>query len=539
MRGSGLDVTTYSDAGLADTPNDRLSMSRTVITLGGVAVSWATSTQRCVTLSTAETEYVALGEGVEEDMFMGAVSSFICPEQTRSCVRVFEDNQGVIALAESSLSSARSKHIDVWFHFVRELFRAKKIDIQSSELGKTPEPGGLEDFDSGPLSPLPLLGRGIPHRRRATPLVRSVTHGGKCEWGSMGGENLPAPTTAPQDVVLSSESNETSAYGDISVEGSETSSSDESRPGSMMMRTAERQLESNFLGRRDVKELEPTRAQTRALNQGAAGLASMFGPDEVGKLIHGSCCLKEVARKSGELPKFLVREAGPEPVPYPAAFSSQYSDVWMEVMRTEFDGLVAASTFAELSAIPEGCKIVDATWLYKWKGGSHGVVDRAKARMVAMGYSQVEEVDYLETFAPTVSATSDRLVAAMAYKLDWDLRHLDVDQAFIQSKMDTDIYLRLPPGGGSVSGKVVLLNKALYGLKQSRRAWYQLLSSTLVECDFEQCLVDLCVFRLMVAGDVVAMMVFHVVDIKVVATEVTEVVVSALNQRFPPNISGR
>ena len=45
---------------------------------------------------------------------------------------------------------------------------------------------------------------------------------------------------------------------------------------------------------------------------------------------------------------------------------------------------------------------------------------------------------------------------------------------------------------------------------------------------------DPCVFRLMVAGDVVAMMVFHVDDIKIAATEkVTEVVVSALNQRFP------
>ena len=46
------------------------------------------------------------------------------------CVRVFEDNQGTIALAENPLSSARSKHIDVRFHFVRELIRAKKIDIQ-------------------------------------------------------------------------------------------------------------------------------------------------------------------------------------------------------------------------------------------------------------------------------------------------------------------------------------------------------------------------------------------------------------------------
>ena len=42
----------------------------------------------------------------------------------------FEDNQGAIALAENPISSARSKHIDVRFHFVRELLRANKIEVQ-------------------------------------------------------------------------------------------------------------------------------------------------------------------------------------------------------------------------------------------------------------------------------------------------------------------------------------------------------------------------------------------------------------------------
>ena len=69
-------------------------MSGTVITFGGAAVSWASSTQRCVTLSTAEAEFAALGEGVKEALFTGAVLS---------CVRVFEDNQGVIALDENPL----------------------------------------------------------------------------------------------------------------------------------------------------------------------------------------------------------------------------------------------------------------------------------------------------------------------------------------------------------------------------------------------------------------------------------------------------
>ena len=105
-------------------------MSGTIISSGGAAVNWASSTQRFVTLSTAEAEYVALGEGVKEALFTGTVLSFIFPQLSGSCARVFEDSQGGIALAENPVSSARSKHIDLRFHSVRELLRAKKIDIQ-------------------------------------------------------------------------------------------------------------------------------------------------------------------------------------------------------------------------------------------------------------------------------------------------------------------------------------------------------------------------------------------------------------------------
>ena len=259
-----------------------------------------------------------------------------------------------------------------------------------------------------------------------------------------------------------------------------------------MARTAARQLESNLLGSGVDGELGRTRAQTRALNQEVAALVSMFVSDQGGKLIHGLLAVQEVTRKPGGFPKCFVREAWPESVSYLAACSSEYSNVWMEAMRMEFYGLVAAGIFAAVTQIPEGCTMVDAKWLDKWKDDSHGMVDRAKAHMVGMAYSHVAGVEYFETFAPTFTATSDRLVAAVACKLDWDLRHLDVDKALTHSEFDTDIYLRFPQGCGSVSGKVVPLSKALYCLKQSGQAWYQLLSSTLVACGFEQCLVDPC-----------------------------------------------
>ena len=77
---SGLDLNMYSDADYADKSKDRPSVSETVVTLGGAAVSCVSNTQRCVTLSTTEAQYVTLGEGVQEALFTGAVPSVSCPE---------------------------------------------------------------------------------------------------------------------------------------------------------------------------------------------------------------------------------------------------------------------------------------------------------------------------------------------------------------------------------------------------------------------------------------------------------------------------
>ena len=75
MRDSELELTLYNDADYTDESEDRRSVSGAVVILVGAAVSWISSTQRCVTLSTTEAEYIGLGEGVKEALFTGVVLS--------------------------------------------------------------------------------------------------------------------------------------------------------------------------------------------------------------------------------------------------------------------------------------------------------------------------------------------------------------------------------------------------------------------------------------------------------------------------------
>ena len=103
----------------------------------------------------------------------------------------------------------------------------------------------------------------------------------------------------------------------------------------------------------------------------------------------------------------------------------------------------------------------DAKWLFSWKSDELSSISKAKSRLVARGFKQREGIYFGETFALKVSSSCVRLLSAIACELDLDVCHFDVEQAFVQSKLDKYIYLRLLKGCGSLSGKIVRLNKSL------------------------------------------------------------------------------
>ena len=77
--GSGLDILVFADTNYAEKSDDRRSVSGVAVTVGKSSVSWFSSTQKIVTLSTTEAKYVALGDGVKEALFVKGVLSLIIP----------------------------------------------------------------------------------------------------------------------------------------------------------------------------------------------------------------------------------------------------------------------------------------------------------------------------------------------------------------------------------------------------------------------------------------------------------------------------
>ena len=157
--------------------------------------------------------------------------------------------------------------------------------------------------------------------------------------------------------------------------------------------------------------------------------------------------------------------------------------------------------------------MIDAKWLFSWKSDKLGWIRKATSRFVVRGFKQREDIEFGGMFAPIVSSSCVRLLSAIAWELDLDVCNFDGKQAFAQSKLNEDVFLRLPKGCGSLPDKIVRLNKSLYGLKQASRSWHTHLTSCLKTLVFQQCLADACVLRLIEEEYVAIIAVVHLDDI--------------------------
>jgi hypothetical protein len=104
--------------------------------------------------------------------------------------------------------------------------------------------------------------------------------------------------------------------------------------------------------------------------------------------------------------------------------------VWRDAMMEEYSSIMKKYVW-EIVPRPEGKSVVTSRRLYKLKCAADGSIERYKARFVAQGFSQVEGVDYDETFAPVARYTSIRAVISIAAEMGWKIHQMDVKIAFL------------------------------------------------------------------------------------------------------------
>ena len=86
--------------------------------------------------------------------------------------------------------------------------------------------------------------------------------------------------------------------------------------------------------------------------------------------------------------------------------------------------------------------VIGTKWIFKNKQDANGVVVRNKARLVAQGYSQVEGIDYGETFAPVAHLEYIRMLLAYASHHDFKLQQMDMKSAFLNGPLSELVYVK-------------------------------------------------------------------------------------------------
>jgi hypothetical protein len=158
---------------------------------------------------------------------------------------------------------------------------------------------------------------------------------------------------------------------------------------------------------------------------------------------------------------------------------------WINAMQDELLQFTKNNVWI-LVPRPPNVNVIGTKWIFKNKSNEEGVIVRNKARLVAQGYTQVEGVDFDETFAPVARIESIRLLLAIACCLKIKLYQMDVKGAFLNGLIDKEVYVEQPKGftDPKYPNHVYKLEKALYGLKQAPRAWYERLTEFLLSLGF-------------------------------------------------------
>jgi hypothetical protein len=174
---------------------------------------------------------------------------------------------------------------------------------------------------------------------------------------------------------------------------------------------------------------------------------------------------------------------------------------WVVVMQEELNNFTRNEVWYLVPRSNQN--VVGTKWVFRNKQDEHGVVTRNKAWLVAKGYSQVEGLDFDETYASVARFESIRILLAYATYHGFKLYQMDMKSAFLNGPIKEEVYVERPPGfeDSEYPTHVYNLSKALYGLKQAPWAWYECLRDFLITNGFKVGKVDPTLFTKTIAKD--------------------------------------
>jgi hypothetical protein len=193
-----------------------------------------------------------------------------------------------------------------------------------------------------------------------------------------------------------------------------------------------------------------------------------------------------------------TKDIPPPPKSRKRMLEHPYSKYFIGAEQAELNAMKRKNVWCK-GPKPQGRKLLRPKWVYSYKTDKEtDTVSKFKARLVAMGNTQLKGIDYNETFSPVIKIQSLRIMIVIALRLKMIIEQSDVDTAYLNADLDVPNYMYMPPGYEETDSKgkpvVIHLLKSLYGLHQSGREWNKHISKVLIECGFKRAMTDPCLF---------------------------------------------
>ncbi|GJV49346.1 putative ribonuclease H-like domain-containing protein [Tanacetum coccineum] len=182
---------------------------------------------------------------------------------------------------------------------------------------------------------------------------------------------------------------------------------------------------------------------------------------------------------------------------------------WVEAMQEELLQFKLQKVWV-LVDLPYGKKVIGTKWVFRNKRDERSIVVKNKARLVAQGFRQEEGIDYDEVFAHVARIEAIRLFLAFASYMGFTVYQMDVKSIFLYGTIEEEVYVHQPLGfvDPAHPNKIYKVIKALYGLHQAPRAWYETLSSFLMENGFRRGTIDKTLFIKKKKSDIMLVQVY-------------------------------
>lgn len=193
---------------------------------------------------------------------------------------------------------------------------------------------------------------------------------------------------------------------------------------------------------------------------------------------------------------------------------------WEKAIEREFLSISENKTWeiVDIGTVSNKKSILDSKWVFTYKDHESEEVNQYKARLVIRGFAQSQDsYNYDELYSPVAKMSTIRTLLSVGNCKMYKFEQYDVKTAFLNGKLNEDVFMYPPKGLNVEKGKVLKLNKSLYGLKQAAKCWNNEFNNFMVKIGFVMSENDTCLYSKQHNGKFVYLLLY--VDDIIVASD--------------------